>query len=485
MHYFGKVVSGKWQVAGKSNEKRVAPCNLQHATLYVLLFFLLTLLLTACGGDEATATPPIAATDTAVSELESIVEPEIEPTEAPTATEEPVAPIEEPATPTSLPTEESATEVAPIEDPTKEPQEGLIFDAVPVDAINFEFITDEFYSPVHLTHAFDDRLFVVDQYGVIGIIEDGVVLETPFLDIDDRVSDDANEQGLLSVAFHPNYQENGRFFVNYTNNNGDTVISRFVVSADPNVADADSEVILMTIAQPYSNHNGGQIAFGPDGYLYIGMGDGGSQEDPHENGQNAKTLLGALLRIDVDVADDASIAYAIPPDNPYVHDENGRNEIWAIGLRNPWRFSFDRLTGDLFLTDVGQDNLEELNFQPADSTGGENYGWNIMEGTACLHGSSCDSTGTIPPIFEYDRSGGCATTGGYIYRGSAYPELTGNYFLADFCTGYVWRLFAEADGSWTSDLIAETDLNPSSFGEDVNGELYIVSRTGDIYQITP
>ena len=483
MDTFRKVASGQWQVACQSSKAIVATCNLQPATLHVFLFFLLMGLLTACGGDEATVTPPIAATDTAVSVPEEVeeVEPTAEPV-ATTAVAEPTeAPaVEEPATPTPVPVEEPTE--APVE-PTA--TEESVSETAPVDTLNLEFITNEFWSPVHLTHAFDDRLFVVEQYGAIRIIDDGVVLETPFLNIDDRVSDNENEQGLLSVAFHPDYQENGRFFVNYTNNNGDTVVSRFVVTADPNSADPASEVILLTIEQPYGNHNGGQIAFGPDGYLYIGMGDGGSQEDPQNHGQNANTLLGALLRIDVDVADDANPAYAIPADNPFVNDENGRNEIWATGLRNPWRFSFDRLTGDLFMADVGQDNLEELNFQPANSAGGENYGWNVLEGSSCLFGSGCDSTGMVLPIFEYDRSGGCSVTGGHIYRGSAYPELTGNYFLADFCTGYLWRVFAEEDGSWTSDLIAETGLNPSSFGEDVNGELYIVSRTGDIYKITP
>ena len=445
---------------------------------------LLGLLLIACdSGDEITATPPIAPTDTAVSEAE--VEPETtEAAEDPTAE----ATVAEPEPPTAVPVEEPVTESAteePIEEPAPTEEVIEVVASAPVSTINLEFVADGFFSPVFLTHAFDERLFVVEQYGAIYTIENGTIAESPFLDISDRVGDDQNEQGLLSMAFDPNYADNGRFFVNYTNNNGDTVISRFNVSDDPNVANAESEVILLTIAQPYWNHNGGQIAFGPDGYLYIGMGDGGSQADPEGHGQNAGTLLGAILRIDVDVADDADPAYAIPADNPFVNDENGRNEIWATGVRNPWRFSFDRQTGDLFMADVGQNEIEELNFQAITSTGGENYGWNILEGSTCFNSSDCDETGTILPIFEYDHSFGCSVTGGYIYRGQQYPELTGNYFISDFCTGYLWNVFAEEDGTWTSNLISETNLNPSSFGEDVNGELYIVSRTGEIYQLTP
>ncbi len=265
------------------------------------------------------------------------------------------------------------------------------------------------------------------------------MLPTPFLDISDRVESGSSERGLLSVAFHPDYAENGRFFVNYTNKDGDTVISRFQVTADPNVADAATETILLTIPQPFPNHNGGQLQFGPDGYLYVGMGDGGAAADPQGNGQNEGTLLGAMLRLDVDGVS-AEANYAVPADNPFINSE-GRNEIWATGVRNPWRFSFDRLTGDLFIADVGQNIWEEVNFQPANSSGGENYGWDIMEGMHCFSDDACDSSGTVLPIYDYQHENGrCSITGGYVYRGQQFPALTGNYFFGDYCTGEIWAL---------------------------------------------
>ena len=289
------------------------------------------------------------------------------------------------------------------------------------------------------------------------------------------------------MAFHPNYPENGRFFVNYTDSNGDTIISRFNVSTDLNVADVDSEEILLLIEQPYDNHNGGQLAFGPDGYLYIGMGDGGSMYDPQHTGQNPEDLLGAMLRIDVSGAGDGERPYAIPADNPVFDSEIGQNEVWAIGLRNPWRFSFDRETGDLFIADVGQFDWEEINFQPASSGGGENYGWLEAEGDHCIHGrAECGMDRFAAPIIEYDHEdGSCSVTGGYVYRGQQFSELTGQYFFSDFCSGLVWASFANGTGEWETAVVAETDLSPTSFGEDVHGELYILSRTGEIYQLTP
>ena len=239
-------------------------------------------------------------------------------------------------------------------------------------------ITTGLIRPVYLTHAGDDRLFVVEQRGLIRIIANGELIDQPFLNIEERVGDESNEQGLLSVAFDPEYDVNGRFFVNYTNNNGDTVISRFQVSSDPQTADPQSETILLTIPQPFRNHNGGQVKFGPDDYLYIGMGDGGSQGDPQNNSQNPNSLLGSILRLDVN-----QNPYGIPASNPYLSNKTARAETWAIGFRNPWRFSFDRLTGDLFIADVGQNTWEEISHQPASSLGGQNYGWNIIEGNHC------------------------------------------------------------------------------------------------------
>ncbi|MGD9974492.1 MAG: sorbosone dehydrogenase family protein, partial [Desulfatirhabdiaceae bacterium] len=257
-------------------------------------------------------------------------------------------------------------------------------------AIVIEPYGSGFSSPVHITHAADGagRLFVVEQPGRIQIMKNGGTLPVPFLDISDRVSC-CGERGLLSVAFPPDYAMKGYFYVNYTNLSGDTVVARYHISANPDVADAATEEILLTIAQPFANHNGGQLAFGPDGYLYIGTGDGGSGGDPFNNGQSTNVLLGKILRIDVEAGIEP---YAIPATNPFQLIEGYRPEIWALGLRNPWRFSFDTLTGDLFIGDVGQNEYEEINFQPAESTGGENYGWRIMEGFHCYNPAECDPT---------------------------------------------------------------------------------------------
>ena len=345
-------------------------------------------------------------------------------------------------------------------------------------------ITDGLNGATYLTHAGDERLFVVEKPGRIRIIQDGALLPAPFLDISERVESDFSERGLLSVAFHPNYAENGRFFVNYTDNDGDTVISRFQVTADANVADAADETILLTLPQPFPNHNGGQLQFGPDGYLYVGMGDGGAANDPQENGQNEATLLGAMLRLDAD-GGSAEANYAVPASNPFLNSD-GRNEIWATGVRNPWRFSFDRLTGDLFIADVGQNMWEEISFQPANSPGGENYGWNILEGNHCFKDDACDDTGTVLPIYEYKHENGrCSITGGYIYRGQQFPALSGNYFFGDYCSGEIWALTPADTSPWPVQFLLDTDLSIASFGEDAQGELYVVDLQGGIYQIRP
>jgi glucose/arabinose dehydrogenase len=358
--------------------------------------------------------------------------------------------------------------------------------AQPVGQVELARVASGFTRPTYLGHAFDDRLFVVEQRGRIYLVGDGRPLEPPFLNIEGRVGSAASEQGLLSVAFHPDYAENGRFFVNYTNRQGDTVIARYQVSAaDPNRADEDSEQVLMLIGQPYGNHNGGQIKIGPGGYLYIGMGDGGSGGDPLNHGQNPGTLLGALLRIDVDF-EPGEAAYAVPTDNPFVDDDGKRNEIWAIGLRNPWRFSFDAATGDLYIADVGQNLWEEVNFQPAASKGGENYGWNIMEGNHCYRGQGCDQSGLVLPVAEYGREGGCSITGGYVYRGRRFPELDGNYFFADYCSGKIWSLVRLESGHWQQTVAFAGGIAVSSFGEGVDGEVYVLDHaTGDIYQLQP
>jgi len=337
------------------------------------------------------------------------------------------------------------------------------------------------------------RVFIVEQPGRIKILRNGEVLQTPFLDITGRV-DYGGEQGLLGLAFHPDYANNGYFYVDYTNASGNTVISRFSVTGDPDVADPNSESIMLTITQPYSNHNGGMIAFGPsDGYLYIGMGDGGSGGDPGNRAQNDGVLLGKMLRIDVD----GPAPYGIPPDNPFVGPGNPLDEIWAKGLRNPWRFSFDRVTHDLYIADVGQNAWEEVDFQPSTSSGGENYGWRLMEGNHCYNPSeNCDPGGLTYPIHEYSHGGSpfrCSISGGYVYRGSAIPDIQGRYFFADYCSEQIWSFLY--DGNNLTELTDRTaELAPggglsiddiSSFGEDAFGELYIVDIGGEVFKIVP
>lgn len=353
-----------------------------------------------------------------------------------------------------------------------------------VEKIELLPVTSGFERPTYLTHAFDDRLFVTEQIGRIKTVQDGEVLQDPFLDISELVGSEALEQGLLSVAFHPNFIDNDLFFVNYTDRTGATVIASYRVSeSDRNRADPASGIELLRLPQPYLNHNGGQLQFGPDGYLYIGMGDGGSAGDPLNNGQNPTSLFGKLLRINVDEPGQ----YNIPNDNPFASDENIRQEIWALGLRNPWRFSFDRKTGDLYIADVGQNLLEEINYQASSSLGGENYGWNILEGSRCYLQDDCDTLGYKMPVAEYDHQGGhCSVTGGYVYRGQKHLELQGNYFFADYCSGVIWSLFQHTDGVWRSVEILQSGLIISSFGEDVWGEHYILDHLeGVVYQIAP
>ena len=336
-----------------------------------------------------------------------------------------------------------------------------------------------FDSPAHLSHATDesDRLFVVEQPGTIRTLSNGGVRSTPFLDIRERVAF-GRERGLLSVAFHPGFAENGRLYVDYTRRgDGATVISEFTVGEDGSRVDPDSERVLLTIEQPFSNHNGGQLQFGPEGFLYIGMGDGGAGGDPQNNGQDLGTLLGALLRIDVDAQNGQS--YGIPADNPFIDQAAARDEIYAYGLRNPWRFSFDRCTGDLFLADVGQNRWEEVDLIER----GGNYGWNVMEGNHCYNAADCDRSGLEVPIAEYSHSRGCSITGGYVYRGSALPELIGHYLFADFCSGRVWSTFPTEAGDWEMRQLLDTDLRLTSFGEDASGELYAVGVDGGVYRV--
>ncbi|HEU4585406.1 MAG TPA: PQQ-dependent sugar dehydrogenase [Gemmatimonadaceae bacterium] len=335
-------------------------------------------------------------------------------------------------------------------------------------------------SPLYLTApAGDARLFVVEKTGAIRIVKDGVLLPTPFLDLSDAVSA-GSEQGLLSMAFHPDYATNGFFYVDYTDVDGNTQVVRYSVStADPDVADPASAKPLLSVEQPFANHNGGLLLFGPDGKLYIGLGDGGSGGDPFGNGQSLGTLLGKILRIDVDAGD----PYAVPADNPFVGSAGARGEIWAYGLRNPWRFAFDPKSDRLYIADVGQGAWEEVDVVPADA-GGENFGWNIMEGTQCFNASSCSRNGLTLPVLEYSHADGCSITGGFVYRGSLAPDVVGQYFYSDFCAGFL-RSFTFDGTSATQSITWEVgDIgNVQSFGEDAAGELYILSTNGTVYRV--
>ena len=334
-------------------------------------------------------------------------------------------------------------------------------------------------NPTDIQNAADGsgRLFLVQQNGVVRIFRDGALLAQPFLDIRSKTTG-TGERGLLGLAFPPEFAQNQRFYVNYTDLKGDTVIALYRVSANPDTADAASETVLLHIPQPFENHNGGQVKFGPDGYLYIGMGDGGSGGDPMGNGQNLGSLLGKMLRVDVE-SQPGSVK--VPPTNPFVNRPGAKPEIWAYGLRNPWRFSFDRPTGNLWIADVGQENYEEIDFQPGASTGGENYGWNRTEGLHC-YVPGCSLTGITLPVAEYSHSLGCSVTGGFVYRGNASPGLRSLYLYADYCSGRIWAL--ERRGSvWVNQELLNTKLAIRTFGEDETGEIYLGVENGTIFRI--
>ena len=407
-------------------------------------FILLTLLLLlACRSQVAgsvlpTITPPAPPTNTAVAQTDS------QPTPPDVAVSTPVPPTDSVANAISFPI---------------------------ANDYEWKLIASGLIRPVDIQSANDGsgRVFIIEKYGVIRVFENGQLLESPFLNIDDCVNDSGNEMGLLGLAFHPDYEQNGFFYLNYTGDGGDTRISRFQASG--NIADPNSEKVLMIINQPYQNHNGGALAFGPDGYLYAGLGDGGSAGDPQKNGQNTTSLLGKILRLDVNNGD----AYGIPSDNPF------GNEVWAYGLRNPWRISFDRSTGDLWIGDVGQGQWEEIDYLPADSQGGANFGWSIMEGNHGYDGLA--QPDMLLPVAEYSHAeGGCSVTGGYVYRG-AMPEWQGIYLYGDYCRGIIWGLIL-SNGQWQSQVMFETGGTITTFGQDESGEIYFASDNGNVYHLT-
>lgn len=345
-------------------------------------------------------------------------------------------------------------------------------------ALTLNPVVGGFVQPINITHAGDGsgRLFVTERGGVVRIVRNGVAATTPFLDLSALVQSTDAEQGLLGIAFPPSFAERGNFYVHYTGLGGvgDTVMARYTVGAVADLADPASGVTLLSAVQPFVNHNGGQLAFGPDGMLYIGLGDGGAGGDPLANAQNPGSLLGKILRLDVE----STTGVLIPPDNPFA------NEVWTLGLRNPWRFSFDRATGDLYIGDVGESQFEEIDFQPFGAVGGQNYGWNVMEGLHCFTDPSCDGSTFTLPVAEYAHGAGdCSVTGGFVYRGAQYPSLQGIYFYGDFCSGRIWGL-RRVGAAWENQLLLDSSLLISSFGEDEAGNLYVADLAGGaIYKI--
>ncbi|MEJ5247341.1 PQQ-dependent sugar dehydrogenase [Caldilinea sp.] len=412
---------------------------------------------------------------------------------------EPPAAIIPASTPTAIATPPASDDVFEAEAasqidvalPTPTPTPAVAALAPDQIRLRLEPVYRGFELPVFLTHAGDGsgRLFVVEKTGKIWVIDNGEVQPTPFLDVSGKITTAGNEQGLLGMAFAPNFIESGHVFINYTDRQGTTVVERYTVASDtPNRADPQSAFTVLTVPQPASNHNAGMLDFGPDGYLYVPLGDGGAANDRFGNGQNPDALLGKILRLDV--TGDPTQPYLIPPDNPFVAaDWNGRavrDEIWAIGLRNPWRTSFDRVTGDFWIADVGQNRFEEVNVVPSGAPGGYNFGWPIMEGKSCFNAADCDQSGLTLPVVDYAHGrGDCSVTGGYVYRGEAHPQWQGVYFYGDFCSGRIWALAPDGAGGWLNAEVLDADLAISSFGEDEAGELYVLDYGGGvIYRMT-
>jgi len=443
--------------------------------LSLWLVILSAALLAACGSQSPTNAPPetqpagqAATVLNTPTTQDGLAAPPATAEQVATTAPSPTAPL-----PTAVPTNTSTPTLEPTAFPASLP---------PAGSAQWQAVASGFENLIGIAAPADGtgRVFALEQAGRIRIIRDGSLLEQPFLDITGQVGC-CGERGLLGLAFHPRYRENGYFYVNYTDTNGDTSISRFQVSPDnPDVADGGTEKRLLFVPQPYPNHNGGAVVFGPDGFLYLGLGDGGSGGDPQGNGQSTQTLLGKILRIDVDSGD----PYTIPPDNPFASG-GGLPEIWAYGLRNPWRMSFDRLTGDLYIGDVGQNAYEEIDFLPAGAPSGVNFGWNYREGLHPFQGTPPNDLALVDPVAEYAHDQGCSVTGGAVYRGAALPDWQGVYLYGDYCTGLIWGLRRSPDGSWQQGPLFETGGNITSFGEDEAGEIYLADYSGTIYRLSP
>ncbi len=400
----------------------------------------------------------------------------------------PLVPVETSASPTvqaALPTDTTAVETIPqlpeVTGTSTSSAPDYVVDFPDSTLYYWQLIADGFSKPLGMTfpESNPQLFYILEQAGVIRVLRDGVLLSDPFLDIRKQVNSNANERGLLGIALDPLYVQNGFFYLNYSNSKGDTTISRFQANPDLLIADPQSEQILLTQEQPYGNHNGGNLLIGPDGFLYIGFGDGGSGGDPQGNAQNPETLLGKMVRIAVQNQE----AYGIPETNAFAEGDGGRPEIWAMGLRNPWRFSFDMLTGGLYIADVGQGDWEEIDFTQPELRPNYNFGWDYFEGTHQFEGQPPAEIDFIEPVYEYDHSQGCSVTGGYVYRGTEMSEWNGVYFFGDYCNGKIWGMLPAGDDSWKVSLLFESGQNISSFGQDRNGEVYLISHTGSIYKL--
>ncbi len=438
---------------------------------------------TTSAGNSVAPTATAARPTAAAPAAQAPTAPTTPPTSAPSAAPPTAAAKATTAAPTAPPAAKAATSVPPASSARPTAAPASAFDPK-ATTIRLEQIATGLRNPTTIANAADGskRLFILEKGGTIRIVRDGALLPQPFLDITNLVYSGGTEQGLLGLAFAPDYRTSGVFYVYYIGQDRNSMLARYKVSSDADRADPASGTVIFTAKQmPYPNHKGGELTFGPDGYLYLGLGDGGSAGDPQGNAQNLGSPLGKILRFDVSHGS----PYAVPADNPFKNRQGAVPEVWAYGLRNPWRFSFDRATGDLYIADVGQNVWEEINFQPRSSKGGENYGWNRMEGTHCFPpDSQCRITG-VAPVAEYSHNeGGCSVTGGYVYRGVAQPALTGAYLFADYCTGKFWALSRTPDNQWQRTLLTQATLSPSSFGEDEMGELYVVGlNQGELYRI--